>query len=272
MAIKSKLKVKKTDGTYAITHPETEVAQITDFPFTMRKNSTQYPLGNIVFCENLPNGLYLLCTKAGSTANSAPSGFLTATAGTIITDGTLQWQVISISASGIGVADVAPSNPITNDLWIDTSATIGADSTIMGTLKKWGTVMIGNTPRLIWQRVDIATKISQIIDFEAGVKAILYKVADNLGITWQLASNGYFSFGPYLGHFILQWGQSSDNANTETITFPLAFTKVFQALVATGSGRDENAAVGSLTNTTFIINTQGVGQGTCRWIALGLIN
>lgn len=261
MAIKSKLKVKKTDGTYVITHPETEAAQIVDFPFTMRKNSKQYPLGNIVFCENLPNGLYLLCTKAGSTTTSVPAGLLTATAGMLITDGTLQWQVVSISASGITTAVVAPSNPVEEALWVDTSATAGTDTTFMGTLKKWG----GSA----WKRIDIATKISQIIDFEAGVKAILYKVAENLGMTWQLTANGYFSFGPYLGGCVIQWGY--DGA-AGTYTFPLVFkTTCLQVVGCLYGGDGGNCSKNRMTPTSistkgFTIPYAGCGY---RYIAIG---
>ena len=65
-------------------------AAASDFGYLLRKNSTQYEVGDVAFSASLPSSLVLECTTAGTTAATAPD-FSGAAEGDTIQDGTVVW-------------------------------------------------------------------------------------------------------------------------------------------------------------------------------------
>lgn len=127
------------------------------------------------------------------------------------------------------VATTEPTNKNTKTVWADISAGADTDNNLTTVLKRWS----GS----VWQR--IVLKAENIIDFESAVKTILYKIADILQITWSGGGNGFFSFGPYLGGFILQWGNANNTTYDNFVfTLPITFNAVLIG-IATYHGADK---------------------------------
>ena len=84
---KGKFKVKNGSGSYDQVMLETQLGQVVDSPIKSVERSTHYEQNDVV-AEQTCKGTFLVCTTAGTTAASAPSGYSSVAEGGSVTDGT----------------------------------------------------------------------------------------------------------------------------------------------------------------------------------------
>lgn len=161
------------------------------------------------------------------------------------------------------VATTEPTNKNTKTVWADISAGADTSNNLTTILKRWN----GS----VWQR--IVLKAENIIDFESAVKTILYKIADILQITWSIQQNGFFSFGPYLGGLILQWGWQTTTTADRSIYFPItfphnAFTAHLQHVDGTGQYNIHDSAYQVLVNKVIVLSPSS-DNDTQIFLAIG---
>ena len=84
---KGKFKVKNGSGSYDQVMLETQLGQVVDSPIKSLERSTHYEQNDVV-AEQTCKGAFLVCTTAGTTAASAPSGYSSVAEGGSVTDGT----------------------------------------------------------------------------------------------------------------------------------------------------------------------------------------
>lgn len=84
---KGKFKVKNGSGSYDQVMLETQLGQVVDSPIKSVERSTRYEQ-NDVAAEQTCKGTFFVCTTAGTTAASAPSGYSSVSEGGSVTDGT----------------------------------------------------------------------------------------------------------------------------------------------------------------------------------------
>ena len=84
---KGKFKVKNGSGSYDQVMLETQLGQVVDSPIKSLERSTRYEQNDVV-AEQTCKGTFLVCTTAGTTAASAPSGYSSVEEGGSVTDGT----------------------------------------------------------------------------------------------------------------------------------------------------------------------------------------
>ena len=84
---KGKFKVKNGSGSYDQVMLETQLGQVVDSPIKSLERSTHYEQNDVV-AEQTCKGTFLVCTTAGTTAASAPSGYSSVAEGGSVTDGT----------------------------------------------------------------------------------------------------------------------------------------------------------------------------------------
>ena len=84
---KGKFKTKNGSGSYDQVMLETQLGQVVDSPIKSLERSTHYEQNDVV-AEQTCKGTFLVCTTAGTTAASAPSGYSSVAEGGSVTDGT----------------------------------------------------------------------------------------------------------------------------------------------------------------------------------------
>ena len=84
---KGKFKVKNGSGSYDQVMLETQLGQVVDSPIKSLERSTRYEPNDVV-AEQTCKGTFLVCTTAGTTAASLPSGYSSVAEGGSVTDGT----------------------------------------------------------------------------------------------------------------------------------------------------------------------------------------
>ena len=84
---KGKFKVKNGSGSYDQVMLETQLGQVVDSPIKSLERNTYYEQNDVV-AEQTCKGAFLVCTTAGTTAASVPSGYSSVAEGGSVTDGT----------------------------------------------------------------------------------------------------------------------------------------------------------------------------------------
>ena len=84
---KGKFKTKNGSGSYDQVMLETQLGQVVDSPIKSLERSTRYEQNDVV-AEQTCKGAFLVCTTAGTTTASAPSGYSSVAEGGSVTDGT----------------------------------------------------------------------------------------------------------------------------------------------------------------------------------------
>lgn len=84
---KGKFKIKNGSGSYDQVMLETQLGQVVDSPIKSVDRSTRYEQNDVV-AEQTCKGTFFICTTAGTTAASAPSGYSSVSEGGSVTDGT----------------------------------------------------------------------------------------------------------------------------------------------------------------------------------------
>ena len=84
---KGKFKIKNGSGSYDQVMLETQLGQVVDSPIKSVERSTRYEQNDVV-AEQTCKGTFFVCTTAGTTAASVPSGYSSVLEGGSVTDGT----------------------------------------------------------------------------------------------------------------------------------------------------------------------------------------
>jgi hypothetical protein len=103
-------------------------------------------------------------------------------------------------------------------------------------------------------------------------KKVLDKADDIVGSTSEsFADDGYVKLDNGL---IMQWGQETVSATTETVTFPIEFPTACLNVTATSyvidtGGQTESPGINTLPTTTQVILNTKSSWGTIFWQAIG---
>ena len=187
MAIRlGKFKIKNGSGIYDQVMMETKAGQIVDGPFKSLERGATYVIGDVAVEATCP-GAFLVCTTAGKTAASVPSGYTSAAHFGTVTDGAAKFQV-HFFKNVDEVATQVEAEAGTNNIKVMTALRVAqAMAKFMST---WG----GN--EYIRKHVVTATSTGQ---------------------------NGYIKFGDWFGGLILQWGivRLPDSDYQKVFAFPI---------------------------------------------------
>lgn len=107
---KGKFKTKNGSGSYDQVMLETQLGQVVDSPIKSLERSTRYERNDVV-AEQTCKGTFLVCTTAGTTAASAPSGYSSVAEGGSVTDGTAVFTAHRFNNLA-NTADIAAHNAI----------------------------------------------------------------------------------------------------------------------------------------------------------------
>ena len=233
---KGKFKTKNSSGSYDQVMLETEAGQIVDGPFKSLERGATYVIGDVAVEATCP-GAFLVCTTAGKTAASVPSGYTSAAHFGTVTDGAAKFQV-HFFKNVDEVATQAEAEAGTNNIKVMTALRVAqAMAKFMST---WG----GN--EYIRKHVVTATSTGQ---------------------------NGYIKFGDWFGGLILQWGLADNQHDggyaQETISFPIPFSTSCYCVIGNTFGDGAGVyghSIYSKKNNNFVV-LKGVAQFV--WIALG---
>ena len=107
---KGKFKVKNGSGSYDQVMLETQLGQVVDSPIKSLERSTRYEQNDVV-AEQTCKWTFLVCTTAGTTAASAPSGYSSVAEGGSVTDGTVVFTAHRFNNLA-NTADIAAHNAL----------------------------------------------------------------------------------------------------------------------------------------------------------------
>ena len=107
---KGKFKTKNGSGSYDQVMLETQLGQVVDSPIKSLERSTRYEQNDVV-AEQTCKGTFLVCTTAGTTAASAPSGYSSVAEGGSVTDGTVVFTAHRFNNLA-NTADIAAHNAL----------------------------------------------------------------------------------------------------------------------------------------------------------------
>lgn len=285
---KGKFKVKNGSGSYDQVMLETQLGQVVDSPIKSLERSTHYEQNDVV-AEQTCKGAFLVCTKAGTTAASAPSGYSSVAEGGSVTDGTAVFTAHRFNNLANIAAIIAHNALETAHPSLDFIKSLSAASDgihyrtrngksdqvldlinqLQATLSQ-GTVPSGNTGSLAALLSGIVHQIKALSgksnwwetpkdSFEtlsAGVVAGDVSNPDS----WWVKLGGTIPL-------IIQGGYDRVQ---KTVTFPVAFKSIAYSVVATLARGDEEAAqTWNYTATDFYLH-QRYGDRWAHWVAIGL--
>lgn len=191
-----------------------------------RRPATAYEAGDVV-ASSTNNKVLLLCTKAGTTAET-DLNIANKTVGEAITDGTVGWkliqrytEVLPIAGGGTGQTTVAGVRNIlglgnTDGALPIANGGTGADNanTALSNLGILGAIVNASVSgkTITFTKKDNTRFSINTQDTDNGIVAALLK------------QNGYVKFANGL---IMQWGVDKKPNNGESFTFPVSFTTVY---------------------------------------------
>jgi hypothetical protein len=106
-----------TNITISATGDDLTISQITDFPFDVLERNKAYKVNTPLFSGLLPKGYYMVCTTAGTTAETAPD-YSVPVAWSNITDGTCIFTICQLLTK----EPVMVSDGIITDADVDNAA------------------------------------------------------------------------------------------------------------------------------------------------------
>lgn len=296
---KGKFKVKNGSGSYDQVMLETQLGQVVDSPIKSLERSTHYEQNDVV-AEQTCKGTFLVCTTAGTTAASVPSGYSSVAEGGSVTDGTAVFTAHRFNNLANIAAIIAHNALETAHPSLDFIKSLSAASDgihyrtrngksdqvldlinqLQATLSQ-KTVPSGNTGSLAALLSGIVHQIAALSgksnwwetpkdSFEtlsAGVVAGDVSNPDS----WWVKLGGTIPI-------IIQGGKSARTDRYETIKFPIAFTAIFsitgQALTSyVLAGSDSNFGIKndfSVTEFTTSMYDNGNYYAGFHWVAIGI--
>ena len=284
---KGKFKVKNGSGSYDQVMLETQLGQVVDSPIKSLERSTSYEQNDVV-AEQTCKGTFLVCTTAGTTAASAPSGYSSVAEGGSVTDGTAVFTAHRFNNLANIAAIIAHNALETAHPSLDFIKSLSAVSDgihyrtrngksdqvldlinkLQATLSQ-ATVPSGNTGYLAALLSGIVHQIAALSgksnwwetpkdSFETLSAGVVTGDVSNPN-SWWVKLGGTIPI-------IIQGGYNKVQA---TVTFPISFHSTALSVVASLSRGDEEAAqTWSYTDRQFYLY-QRYGDRYAHWIAIG---
>ena len=284
---KGKFKVKNGSGSYDQVMLETQLGQVVDSPIKSLERSTSYEQNDVV-AEQTCKGTFLVCTTAGTTAASAPSGYSSVAEGGSVTDGTAVFTAHRFNNLANIAAIIAHNALETAHPSLDFIKSLSAVSDgihyrtrngksdqvldlinkLQATLSQ-ETVPSGNTGSLAALLSGIVHQIAALSgksnwwetpkdSFETLSAGVVTGDVSNPN-SWWVKLGGTIPI-------IIQGGYNKVQA---TVTFPISFHSTALSVVASLSRGDEEAAqTWSYTDRQFYLY-QRYGDRYAHWIAIG---
>ena len=207
---KGKFKVKNGSGSYDQVMLETQLGQVVDSPIKSLERSTRYEQNDVV-AEQTCKGTFLVCTTAGTTAASAPSGYSSVAEGGSVTDGTAVFTAHRFN----NLANIAAI--------IAHNALETAHENRFKLFEK-----ISDLADDIIKKLTLTTAITAITALETNswFGQLLKMALTASGVKYNIAQNGYICFGSFFGGLIIQWIITKE----PMVNWPIAFTKCYGAI------------------------------------------
>lgn len=296
---KGKFKVKNGSGSYDQVMLETQLGQVVDSPIKSLERSTCYEQNDVV-AEQTCKGTFLVCTTAGTTAASVPSGYSSVAEGGSVTDGTAVFTAHRFNNLANIAAIIAHNALETAHPSLDFIKSLSAASDgihyrtrngksdqvldlinqLQATLSQ-GTVPSGNTGSLAALLSGIVHQIAALSgksnwwetpkdSFETLSAGVVAGDVSNANAWWVKLGGAI--------PIIIQGGKSARTDRYETIKFPIAFTAIFsitgQALTSyVLAGSDSNFGIKnnfSVTEFTTSMYDNGNYYAGFHWVAFGI--
>lgn len=219
---KGKFKVKNGSGSYDQVMLETQLGQVVDSPIKSLERSTRYEQNDVV-AEQTCKGTFLVCTTAGTTAASAPSGYSSVAEGGSVTDGTAVFTAHCFNNLA-NIAAIIAHNSIET-----------AHENRFKLFEK-----IADFGDDLIKKLALTTAITAITALETNswFGQLLKMVLTASGVRYNIVDNGYICFGSFLGGLIIQWIYDIQNTNelkgAYTINIPIAMNLLGCATNSTG--------------------------------------
>ena len=284
---KGKFKVKNGSGSYDQVMLETQLGQVVDSPIKSLERSTSYEQNDVV-AEQTCKGTFLVCTTAGTTAASAPSGYSSVAEGGSVTDGTAVFTAHRFNNLANIAAIIAHNALETAHPSLDFIKSLSAVSDgihyrtrngksdqvldlinkLQATLSQ-ETVPSGNTGSLAALLSGIVHQIAALSgksnwwetpkdSFETLSAGVVAGDVSNANAWWVK-----------LGGTIPLIIQGGTIYNTQYVTYPIAFKTVL-CITATASNKTEAVNLNDITMTTVKLYNYGGNPKFTKWLAFGM--
>ena len=284
---KGKFKVKNGSGSYDQVMLETQLGQVVDSPIKSLERSTRYEQNDVV-AEQTCKGTFLVCTTAGTTAASAPSGYSSVAEGGSVTDGTAVFTAHRFNNLANIAAIIAHNALETAHPSLDFIKSLSAVSDgihyrtrngksdqvldlinqLQATLSQ-ETVPSGNTGSLAALLSGIVHQIAALSgksnwwetpkdSFETLSAGVVAGDVSNPN-SWWVKIGGTIPI-------IIQGGTIY---NTQYVTYPIAFKTVL-CITATASNKTEAVNLYDITMTTVKLHNNGGTPNFTKWLAFGM--
>ena len=239
----------------------------------VRKASTTYTAGDLVFCEYHAN-LILKCTTAGTTGVGALDTSGSLSAGDTITDGTVVWTAIvngtvnavnGISPNSSGNIDIASAN--------ETFTGTNKFTTVHGLQAKQPLILKENNDKeggqIEFEGADNESNTGKIvaIDRYDGKLRVLGKQSDDTDVAPFVVDieNNSVDFSPNAKQLLVSmimpnYSAASAISNTGSFT---ATSNGYAFITITGAGYETHAYVNSVDVAIGWYTNTGVGNRTC---------
>lgn len=220
---KGKFKVKNGSGSYDQVMLETQLGQVVDSPIKSVERSTRYEQNDVV-AEQTCKGTFFVCTTAGTTAASAPSGYSSVSEGGSVTDGTAVFTAHRFN-------NLANTAAITAHNSLETAHENRFK--LFEKIADFGDDLI--------KKLTLTTAISAVtaLQTDSWFGQLLKMVLTASGVKYNIAQDGYVCLGSFFGGLIIQWGLYVKNTtDKEKIVLPVTSTFLCGSVTDGGNGNN----------------------------------
>ena len=234
---KGKFKVKNGSGSYDQVMLETQLGQVVDSPIKSLERSTRYEQNDVV-AEQTCKGTFLVCTTAGTTAASAPSGYSSVAEGGSVTDGTAVFTAHCFN----NLANIAAI--------IEHNSLETAHENRFKLFEK-----IADFGDDLIKKLALTTAITAITALETNswFGQLLKMVLTASGVRYNIADNGYICFGSFFGGLIIQWGVVTITTSPYNYTLPISMSAALAAVANDVGGNCNSIGITPHASTVTII-------------------
>lgn len=244
---KGKFKVKNGSGSYDQVMLETQLGQVVDSPIKSVERSTRYEQNDVV-AEQTCKGTFFVCTTAGTTAASAPSGYSSVSEGGSVTDGTAVFTAHRFNNLA-NTAAIADHNSL---------ATAHENRfKLFEKIADFGNDLI--------KKLALTTTISAVtaLQTDSWFGQLLKMVLTASGVKYHMGQKGYVCLGSFFGGLIIQWGDFGQAGSPLKMILPIAFTT--NCYVAAGNDYNEG-------NSGCVLNFYNKNPGYCMIVGCRITN